>query len=975
MGPLLLLAWLALLACPPAEVLAQSTGRAAFTVVVTGRDDLPVPEASVRLLRETGTAVSDAVRTDRRGTVSFEDLIPGSYDVRVERVGYRPFLLQGVVIGPAPGLPVRVALTAEAPPVTRVDSARYGGGGTLRRSATRSVFLSPGDRERLPALHPSPIQGAEGAAADPSGASQGLPFWMGQWELDGVPFSPARHPWTGASVLGLAFPEASMAYLGIPEAGLDMGMPGVAAPGLVAQSLPVSGASMVSAQIRGWSSGLWSSEGFSSDVPSALSTTGSLIASFPAARAGDGLFVAVEGGRSELPRTLAPTASWGTLMQSVASGTESVERVRTYSALAHGTYGVGSDTDVEATLSLGGGSSTGYPLGGGQQLLGDTQRLDSRHGIFAARASHAIGSDLTVEGRLGLQASRVSHDPATDGFASVPTTRVVGDGGTVGMLPGGDSEVERRAVFASVSAAPRLPDLGVLRVGGQIRFTNFDFRHLFGSGGEFVLANATDPVPEGRFVQTAEPASFRGYSRLDAGLFGEYQATLLDGLDLGVGFRYDWESFDNPALLPDSVWPQLSGVAGSDFSVAEDRVLNGSLRLDWRPEGLPSTSFHGVVGVRHGETDPVLLNEVHRTASGVVRQTWDGAFPEWPNVTGAPTGEAVGLTLLGPGFARPRTLWALVGASRALGGEVSLTMSAGLRQTDFLPLRNDLNALPAPTATDQFGRPVFGVVEGRGAWMGPRIGSNRRFIAYDNVWAIDSDGWSHHVWGTLAMDARLPSVDMFGSLTLSQTEDNWLGAAVAHPEAGRDPRLGSNVVDWTAGTSDFDVPLRAVASATIHPASSLQLTATYRFHSGRPFTPGFREGVDANGDGSWLNDPAHVPDAQTLGDLGRSWSCLMDQSGQFAARNSCRGPSVQRIDAQAAFSLPFEHATLVVEALNLLDQGEEMVDGALWLLDGTPAFSGASTVQVPYVINPAFGQPLRRLGIGRLFRVGVQVDF
>ncbi|NNF28850.1 MAG: hypothetical protein HKN73_16615 [Gemmatimonadetes bacterium] len=259
--------------------------------------------------------------------------------------------------------------------------------------------------------------------------------------------------------------------------------------------------------------------------------------------------------------------------------------------------------------------------------------------------------------------------------------------------------------------------------------------------------------------------------------------------------------------------------------------------------------------------------------------------------------------------------------------------------------------------------------------MGPQTDSHRRFVGYDNVWAIDSDGWSHQVWGSVAIDARLPRVDLFGSVTVSQTEDNWVGASVGHPEAARDPRLGADVSDWTSGTSDFDIPVRAVAAATMNPTSSVRLTASYRFRSGRPFTPGFRVGTDANGDGSSWNDPAHIPDAQTLGALGESWSCLSDQAGQFASRNSCRGPSVQRIDAQVAFSLPSERATLLVEALNVLDQGEELVDGALWLLDGSPTASGAGAVQVPYVLNPSFGQSLRSLGIGRLFRVGVRVDF
>ncbi|NNF26151.1 MAG: TonB-dependent receptor [Gemmatimonadetes bacterium] len=652
-----------------------------------------------------------------------------------------------------------------------------------------------------------------------------------------------------------------------------------------------------------------------------------------------------------------------------------MEQISTFGAAAHGSYGLGSGTGVAATLNLGGGSSTGHPLGGGEWMDGGLRASESRQANVAVRGSHAVSPDLKLDGRIGLQESRVSHTSNAAGLGSVPMTWLADDGLSLGMLPGGDSEVRRRSLFASLSAEPSVPGLDALRVGAQVRYTNFDYRHLFGSGGEFFLASGAGPALQGRYVESVEPAAFRRYGRFDAALFGDFQVPVTEQLDLGVGLRLDWESFNNPALGADSTWAQLSGVVGSDFLVAEDRVLNGFLRADWRPESLGPMSLHGVVGVRHGETDPALLNEVHRTGPGVVRQIWDGDFPEWPNVTGAPTGEAIGLSLLGPGFSRPRTLWALVGATRNVGGSVWFTLTSGLRQTDFLPRRIDLNAVPVSASADQFGRPLFGTVQARGGWMGPEFGSNRRFLGYESVWMIDSDGWSHHVWGTIAMDARLPRLDIFGSLTLSQTEDNWLGAGAAHPEAARDPRLGPAVLDWSGGTSDVDVPIRAALSASVKPGGAMELTATYRFRSGRPFTPGFPRGVDANGDGSGLNDPAFVPEGQTLGALGQEWPCLADQAGAFAARNSCRGPSVQRLDGLLEISLPFNQTTLLLEALNLLDQGEQLVDGALWLLDGDPAVGGAGLVQIPYVLNPDFGQPVRDLGIGRLFRLGVRVGF
>jgi hypothetical protein len=156
----------------------------------------------------------------------------------------------------------------------------------------------------------------------------------------------------------------------------------------------------------------------------------------------------------------------------------------------------------------------------------------------------------------------------------------------------------------------------------------------------------------------------------------------------------------------------------------------------------------------------------------------------------------------------------------------------------------------------------------------------------------------------------------------------------------------------------------------------------YGLTSGRPFTPGFRPGVDANGDGSASNDPAFVdqglPGMDAL--LG-GWSCLVRQAGRFAERNSCRDPVVHSLDVRATLG-PLEMAGLTaelwIEGLNLTDEAAAVRDHALYLVEpGTPLATNPATgaVTVPLVVNGGFGRPLAHRSSGRFLRLSLRLGY
>ena len=162
----------------------------------------------------------------------------------------------------------------------------------------------------------------------------------------------------------------------------------------------------------------------------------------------------------------------------------------------------------------------------------------------------------------------------------------------------------------------------------------------------------------------------------------------------------------------------------------------------------------------------------------------------------------------------------------------------------------------------------------------------------------------------------------------------------------------------------------------------VRLAGFYRFQSGFPFTPGFRDGVDANGDGSFNNDPAFVDDAIAgTGDLFNEWECLRVQVGRFARRNSCRGDPIQTLDVRVvlrAFEARGYSVELVADGVNLLDPEVAELDRALYLVDASGALVTdpvLAETTVPLLVNPNFGQPVRGLSTGRFFRVGLRVGY
>jgi hypothetical protein len=356
-----------------------------------------------------------------------------------------------------------------------------------------------------------------------------------------------------------------------------------------------------------------------------------------------------------------------------------------------------------------------------------------------------------------------------------------------------------------------------------------------------------------------------------------------------------------------------------------------------------------------------------------------GSLGSWPDLANAPSSVAArpGLSILGTDFRAPRTTRATFGLSHRLGTAV-LHLSGAYRSTDFLTRHADLNLLDAPTAHDQSGRPIFGDL----TQFGQLIASlpNRRFSPYDQVSALYTDGWSHY-WGASAqLEQNVnDALRFFAHYTFSRTTDNWLGAISGTITDQFTPFPDAPNDSWREGVSDFDLTHRATAGFDLYARGSLQphVTALYRYRTGYPFTPGFRDGVDVNGDGSGNNDPAFVDEAIAgVTDLMTSWSCLRNQSGQFAERNSCRQSAVHSLDVRFGLSISRSaafNAEIFADGINLIESEQGIPDRALYLIDANRANAIRRHSYAALIANLT-AVTATRVGSGRMFRIGLQVN-
>jgi hypothetical protein len=358
-------------------------------------------------------------------------------------------------------------------------------------------------------------------------------------------------------------------------------------------------------------------------------------------------------------------------------------------------------------------------------------------------------------------------------------------------------------------------------------------------------------------------------------------------------------------------------------------------------------------------------------------------------------------------FESPRAWRGSLGVTKHLfgnvNGSVDLTYARG---THLFGVQDaNLNTTPKFTLPNENNRPVYTTIIDSATGTTNLQGS-RLYPTYGNVYAINSNLQSDTRQATVALNGF-----SFGGLTyqLSYTyshirdQSSFSGGSAAYgfssPTTGGNP----NVVPW--GTSDLQRTHQFIGTISWPVVPSFEITSIIKVTSGQPFTPLVSQ--DINGDGS-RNDQAMVfnpatvagtddsalagPMKQLLANApGRIKSCLNDQLGQIAARNSCDGPWVPGIDLQFNYRPAYwglDHKlTVSLLFLNTLTGLDDLVHGPNHLAGWGQSFPpdpillyvegySASQQRYIYTVNQHFGQPYTALGAySAPFELALQVRY
>jgi len=969
----------------PASAQTLTAGDVVGNIVdVTG---LPVGDVLLTLT-EAGTGLTRTAMTTRGGRFSLALVVPGQYHLLAEHLGYRPTVVRGVAVRPGMTTDVAVTLNRAAPPVLRVD--------TVYLTSSAAVASGAGQWYPAPTLRglPDPTGGVSdvtrlSSIVSPGFEAEGLPAELSGFSVDGLPYRPARNPRLPGGQLDSPLVRLStLESAELVTNGGDVEWSGFGGGTLSEFGRLSTRDLQAHFSVDGTGNPLSGSPYFATGVVPNSSFRSALLVTGPIVRDSAHFVFGVEGERLETPlaaplATIPVTDSLVAVAQdSFRVGLSNYLQPRVSATNAFTTFGglawrisEASDLSVQARYSTATSRNPDLGLDGSPNLGAG---LDDRDFLGGATLRSALSRTLSQELSAGVQLSTRTYE------ATVPAaTQFVDIGAAVGSDPALPGRYGRTMAHVSetLTAAAGAHHW---KFGADLSLNSYDQTTGLGSPGAFVFSGPSSFAGRmGAFTQDVFTEPEVQFSVPQIGIYAQDRITASPGLDLLLGFRFDEEKLPQSDVLGNQAWQKATGLSDTAFATGLGKV-SPRVGFTWDLNDRHRTILKGVSGVYFDEIDPGIMGEVIRESLGDTVRGALGSLSGWP--AGAAPAPLLGsnLMLLAPDLQAPRTGRLELSLLQQLHDGLTATLSGTYRHTDFLPRRANLNLPSAPTGYDQYGRPIYGTLVQEGQLVTVAPGTNERFAGFDVVSAINSDGYSDY-WGlTLTLDRQVGAgLRLLASYTYSQTTDNLLAAAGGVPGGGLSPFPDSLAgQDWANGTSNLDVPSRFLLAAEIQTKLPLapRLAVMYRYQSGAPFTPGFQGGVDASGTGSG-NDPAFI-DASVPGTsalLGQ-WACLRGQVGRFAARNSCRDPSVQGLDLRATVNLVRAGHTpvvLVIDALNVLQSDVGLRDHALYLIDATKSLTvnAAGVVNVPLVANPNFGNVLVHAATGRELRIGLRANY
>lgn len=962
---------------------AQASTTGSLTGQLLDERGIPVPDAGLTLSHDG--AVIRIVRGQLNGRFSITGLVPGSYALLAEQVGYQPVRLTAIPVASGQATTIALRLERRPPPVSapverRFDGLGPAGAGTRFEGRSLEAFDRFRSATDVASNATGFIGGFEGANAFGLGANGMTPGYS-QLVVDGLQESLLRHP-------GLPADGGSAPIFGRDGVG-QVDLFGWAA----SSSLPTTSGNTIAMISRyGSSTSLfrpWLSYSGSSLGGAAVDNPADSSAS--SFRAGIAIGGPIKGD----------TASWFLRFDYQQLQQPSAQPFETLGAdLVTGITGAADPTVVAGLVSPVLRTWTGFTGQAGiAYRVGRDLRVTGRLGMASwDEDAPTLGAALTngagnrvessdVSGAVGVEyTSELVTSTTTAGYntssrtwssGSVPYTTLGSESVAFGAepsLPGtfDESMIQLGQLFVLPFGKHEL------RAGGMVGRRAFTYDWLTDATGHASYGSVDDfAAGTGSYVRSTSSNPADQIALIEYSVFADGIFHLSPQLDVELGARFQVEKLPLDLTTPSLELAQAFGISNAALPISKSSSIGPRVGLAFRPGTNGRTELRLGGGLVPGRWDRATLAEVAR-GDGEVSVARGLGTVGWPTAASLPSANAY--ALFGDGVKAPRT-FVLDGMLRhALGEGTVLTLGGGYRHTDYLLRRGDLNRPAASLATSSDLRPIWGTLEQVGSLIAPTPGSNTRLREFDHVYGLASSGFSDAYEVRVAASRSLGSgIEVLANYTWSKTHDNLVGARSADPADRLLPLEGATAAPaWDEGRSDLDVPHRLAAMLRWSaPGDNLSLGARFRMRSGLPFTAGFPLGTDVNGDGSSGNDPVAMSSVAGLGDLLDAAGCTPGTSA-FALRNGCREATVQALDIQASVRLPISGGgvRLTLDAFNLAASATGRVDQAAVMIDpaGSITHDAQGRVVLPLVLNSNFGNLLVRRNDPRTIRIGLRVE-
>lgn len=991
----------------PAVGHAQSLTQGALrgTVLAAG---LGVSDAALSLEDDGGTVIR-RLRTDNHGQFSISVLPPGTYSLLVEKASYQPLRQRGIFVRPGQQTDLRVTVIRRPPPITRVEVSTVAdlrfteqtprvaevlGGSQFVRDGNR-LDLAESGRFATGVVAPTSKRWGFG---DVVGS---LPQMQSGLTIDGLPAFWLRHPGVEPEPAGnpLAPPYLQQEAVFV-AAGSDAELPSTSggvvsvvtrpttrslrlepfasfgfSPGL-SKELNPGGGSTKAMQIGAVVSGT-----VVKDKAQFLASGSYEVLELPSARPWAFDTASVAGTSAPLAATITQFAT-DTFSADVARYTRPA--LRTYRG---GSGSVQADWQLSrihriTTRAAGARHTELRPEFGLDLLNGANSRLESKDFLGSVGLT-STWTTIANEFRVGFQsATRDWKD------AGVATTYFTAEEAAIGASPALPGNFERKAVQFQETLQYQFGSAGQGRIKAGLSYASGTWNqdYLHGSRGIFDFGDLDQfGSAAGVFTQVSASRTAVSFPLRQIGFFSHVSYQLSSALSSQIGLRWDRLKFPNK-LARDTLFE-------SDFGIRNDvepsdRNFSPRLGLTWRGGAGDGWQLNLLAAVDNGQLNPARFAEAMLSNRTLTARRAIDTFPTWPtppDLTAVPAGGRR-LALFSPSgdYRDPRTTRFDLDIKRSLATGLTMRLTGRYHHTDFLLRRTDINLLLTPTGSTQEGRLVYGTLVKSGGLVVASPNSNRRLNGYDLVSGFSSSSAQNAYEAAASVTGQLArGVSFTAAYSYSKTRDNWLQSWSGDPSEELTPFPSDPVGGgWAKGVSDFDVPHRALFTASWQSSGRLNLNVVgrYRYQSGLPFTPGFQPGVDANGDGSGRNDPAFV-DASIPGMpavVPRN-DCLANQVGKFAERNSCRAAGRHALDLGGSMALPLSsigrRIVVTLDIVNLISSKTGIVDRALVVVDpaGALVTDASGNVTLPLVANRRFGKLLSRRDEPRVLRLGLRL--